>query len=124
MPAGEELLRQGRRVDHEAEHGEVLNAAGVGPEQAEEHVALAAAHTLGRHVDLLRPRVARRQVEHVATHVGIANESAGTTVEQHAGRRRGVRPPCEEALDVRVGLETFGELTGHKLHAAGAQSGD
>ena len=124
MPAGEESLRQGRRVDHEAEHGEVLDAAGIGPEQAQKYLVLRVPrHPRQPRRSAANPRGARpgRARRDPCRHRERIRPNDRGTTRRRAGAD--VRSPGEEALDVRVGFETFGELTGHQLHAAGAQVG-
>ena len=98
---------------------------GVGPEQAQQHLALVGADAFGGDVDLLGAGMLPGQVEHHLAELGVAAELAASPVEQHVGvlvRGAGAgRAPGEEAIDVRVGLEPLGELLRDQVEAAGPQ---
>lgn len=121
--AGEEALAHRVGVDDEPQHGEVVGAPRVGPEEAEEDLPRFVTGLVGGGVDLLGRCVLCRQVTHAPLEAGVARELAAAAVEQHvAGTARRPRPG-QETVDVRVRLEPAREVLRDEVEAAGSELG-
>ncbi len=122
-------------LDDEPEYREVLEAARVVPEEAQEDLAPAGSDAVAGDVDVLARRVLASQFQDGASQRRIAGEGVGGSGP--VGRDRGaaareeqglagclevgLRAPHEEPFDVGVGGKTVGELARHQLEAAGLE---
>jgi hypothetical protein len=126
IEAREQVPPQVRRIDDEAEHGEVVDAARIVPEQAKKHLRPGmSAEPFGGDVDLLRRRIAAGERQHGSAQIGIALERAVAAEEQHLARRAplGGRVPDDKAVDVGIGVQTGGIMPGDQVEAAITQLG-
>ena len=120
----EQLVAQASRIDDEAQDGEVLEPARIVPEQPQEHrMPCLWSDTLRGHVDLLCRRVTARELDHGAPERRIALESAVATVKHHfaCARLLALRVPDEEAVHMRIRLESLFVLLRDEIEPPGAE---